>query len=134
VEFYAKMRATADKILRGKGQAITLTRQSSGTYAPSTGLATVSTSTQTGYGAVFEYGGHNAVFEYGDHNIDGTLVKAGDKQLLLSALNSTGTALTTPPIVNDTATIGGAVYTITSVKPLSPAGTTCIFECNLRTN
>lgn len=125
MEFYAKMRATADKILRGKGQAITLTRQSSGTYAPSTGLATVSTSTQTGYGAVFEYV---------DHNIDGTLVKAGDKQLLLSALNSTGTALTTPPIVNDTATIGGAVYTITSVKPLSPAGTTCIFECNLRTN
>lgn len=125
MEFYAKMRATADKILRGKGQAITLTRQSSGTYAPSTGLATVSTSTQTGYGAVFEYV---------DHNIDGTLIKAGDKQLLLSALNSTGTALTTPPIVNDTATIGGAVYTITSVKPLSPAGTTCIFECNLRTN
>lgn len=125
MEFYAKMRATADKILRGKGQAIKLTRQSSGTYAPSTGLATVSTSTQTGYGAVFEYV---------DHNIDGTLVKAGDKQLLLSALNSTGTALTTPPIVNDTATIGGAVYTITSVKPLSPAGTTCIFECNLRTN
>lgn len=125
MDFYTKMRATADKILRGKGQAITLTRQSSGTYAPSTGLATVSTSTQTGYGAVFEYV---------DHNIDGTLVKAGDKQLLLSALNSTGTALTTPPIVNDTATIGGAVYTITSVKPLSPAGTTCIFECNLRTN
>jgi hypothetical protein len=125
MDFYTKMRATADKILRGNGQAIMLTRQSSGTYAPSTGLATVNTSTQTGYGAVFEYV---------DHNIDGTLVKAGDKQLLLSALNSTGTALTTPPIVNDTATIGGAVYTITSVKPLSPAGTTCIFECNLRTN
>lgn len=124
MEFYAKMRATADKILRGKGQAITLTRQSSGTYSPSSGTATVTTTTQSGYGAVFEYI---------DRNIDGTLIKAGDKQLLLSAVNAAGTALTSP-VLNDTVTIGGTAYTITQIKPLSPAGTTCLFECNLRAN
>lgn len=125
MEFYAKMRATADRILRGKGQAITLTRQSSGTYSPSSGTATVTTTTtQSGYGAVFEYI---------DRNIDGTLIKAGDKQLLLSAVNSAGTALTSP-VLNDTVTIGGTAYTITRIKPLSPAGTTCLFECNLRAN
>lgn len=124
MEFYAKMRATADRILRGKGQAITLTRQTSGTYSPSSGTATVTTTTQSGYGAVFEYI---------DRNIDGTLIKAGDKQLLLSAVNSAGTALTSP-VLNDTVTIGSTAYTITRIKPLSPAGTTCLFECNLRAN
>lgn len=123
MEFYTKMRATADRILRGKGQVVTLTRQTAGSYNVSTGIATVSTSAQTGYGALFEYD---------TANIDGTLVQYGDRQLLLSALNSAGTALTTAPVVNDTTTIGGTSYTITHVKPISPAGTTCIFECNLR--
>ena len=122
MSFYTKMRQTAFKLLKGKGQLMTLTRQSAGTYGVSNATATVTTTTQTVYGAVFPYA---------DKNIDGTLIKAGDKQLLLAALDAAGAALTAP-VVNDTVTIDSVVYTITQIKPLSPAGTTVIFDCNIR--
>lgn len=116
------MQATANKLLMGKGQTITLTYQGSASYNTSTGGATISTSTASVYGAVFEYG---------NKNIDGTLIKVGDKQLLLSALNTAGTAITAP-VVNDTVTINSVAYTITQVKTLSPAGTVVLYDCNIR--
>ena len=122
MEFYSKMQATANRLLKGKGQEITLTRQAAGAYNVSTGTASVTTTTQTAYGAMFEYG---------DKNIDGVLIKEGDKQLLLSALNSAGTALVAPQL-NDTVTINTVVYTVVRIKPLSPAGTTVLFDCNIR--
>ena len=122
MEFYSKMQATANRLLKGKGQEITLTRQAAGAYDPATGTAAVTTTTQTAYGAMFEYG---------DKNIDGTLIKEGDKQLLLSAINSAGTALVAPAL-NDTVTINTVVYTVVRIKPLSPAGTTVLFDCNIR--
>jgi hypothetical protein len=122
MEFYAKMQATANRLLKGKGQEITLTRQAAGAYNVSTGTAAVTTTAQTAYGAMFEYG---------DKNIDGVLIKEGDKQLLLSALNSAGTALVAPQL-NDTVTINTVVYTVVRIKPLSPAGTTVLFDCNIR--
>ena len=122
MDFYTKMQATANRMLKGKGQAITLSRQTAGTYDPATGITPVTVTTQTGYGAVFDYA---------DKNIDGVLILSGDKQLLLSAVNSTGTALTAPE-VNDTVTVGMVVMTITRIKTLSPAGTTVLFDINLR--
>ena len=122
MEFYSKMQATANRLVKGKGQEITLTRQAAGAYNVSTGTASVTTTTQKAYGAMFEYG---------DKNIDGVLIKEGDKQLLLSALNSAGTALVAPQL-NDTVTINTVVYTVVRIKPLSPAGTTVLFDCNIR--
>jgi hypothetical protein len=122
MEFYAKMQATANRLLKGKGQSITLSRQTAGAYDPATGTAAVTVTTQTAYGAMFEYG---------DKNIDGVLIKEGDKQLLLSAINSAGTALVAPAL-NDTVTINTVVYTVVRIKPLSPAGTTVLFDCNIR--
>ena len=121
--FYARLQNTAQKLLKGKGQSITLTKVTAGTYNPATGAMTgTTTSTQTAYGAVFDYG---------TKQIDGTLIKAGDKQLLLSAFKTDGAALTAPSL-NDTVTIGGVVYTITQIKPMSPAGTVVMYDCNLR--
>lgn len=122
MEFYSKMQATANRLLKGKGQEITLTRQTAGAYDPATGTAAVTVTTQTAYGAMFEYG---------DKNIDGVLIKEGDKQLLLSALNSAGTALVAPQL-NDTVMINTVVYTVVRIKPLSPAGTTVLFDCTIR--
>lgn len=122
-DFYTKMQTTANKLLKGKGQAVTLSRQTAGAYDPATGTSTVVVTTQNGTGAIFDYA---------DKNIDGVLILSGDKQLLLSAVNSTGTALTAP-MVNDTVTdTGGVVRTITRIKTMSPAGTTVLFDCNLR--
>lgn len=125
--FYTRIQQTVDRLLKGKGQAVTLTRQSAGTYNTSTGAATITTTTQTGTGAVFEYG----VQQAGIYNAPGSLVKVGDKQLLLSPFNSAGVALTAP-VINDTVTIGGTVYTITQVKMISPAGTVVLYDCNIR--
>ncbi len=96
--FYARLQATANRLLKGKGQSITLTKITAGTYNPATGGFTgAGTSTQTAYGAVFDYGAKQ---------IDGTLIKAGDKQLLLSAFKTDGAALTAP-VLGDTVSIGG---------------------------
>jgi len=123
--FYARLQNTAQKLLKGKGQSLTLTKITAGTYNPATGGFTgAGTSTQTAYGAVFDYGAKQ---------IDGTLIKAGDKQLLLSAFKTDGAALT-PPVLGDTVTdAAGVVYTLVDpLKIVSPAGTPVLFDCNLR--
>lgn len=112
----------AQNLLKGKGQTITLTYQGSSSYNTATGGATIATSTASAYGAVFDYSARN---------IDGTIIKVDDKQLLLSALNTAGTAITAP-VVNDTVTINSVAYTITQVKTLSPAGTVVLYDCNIR--
>ena len=122
--FYTRLQNTAQKLLKGKGQTLTLTKVTAGTYNPATGAMTgASTSTQAAYGAVFDYGAKQ---------IDGTLIKAGDKQLLLSAFKTDGTALTAP-VLGDTVSIGGVVYTLVEpLKTVGPAGITVIYEANLR--
>ena len=122
--FYTRLQATANRLLKGKGQSITLTKITAGTYNPETGGFTgAGTSTQTAYGAIFDYG---------TKQIDGTLIKVGDKQLLLSAFKTDGAALTAP-VLGDTVSIGGVVYTLVEpLKEVSPAGTVVMYECNLR--
>jgi hypothetical protein len=122
--FYTRLQNTAQKLLKGKGQSITLTKVTAGTYNPATGAMTgTTTSTQTAYGAIFDYGAKQ---------IDGTLIKAGDKQVLISAFKSDGSALTAP-VLGDTVTIGGVTYTLVEpLKTVGPAGITVIYEANIR--
>jgi hypothetical protein len=123
MSIYTKLRATANKMLKGKGQTITLIKQSAGSYSVSTGAVTVTPSTYYAYGAIFDYG---------TKDIDGTLIKAGDKQLLLSAYSTTTGTLLTAPAVNDKVTVAGITYTITQIKTVAPGGTTVIYDCNIR--
>jgi hypothetical protein len=122
--FYTRLQNTAQKLLKGKGQILTLTKVTAGTYNPATGAMTgTTTSTQTAYGAIFDYGAKQ---------IDGTLIKAGDKHVLISAFKSDGSALTAP-VLGDTVSIGGVVYTLVEpLKTVGPAGITVIYEANLR--
>lgn len=121
--FYYGLQKTADKLLKSKGQALVITRTVQGSYNPDSGAVINTTSTQEGFGAVFDYG---------TRSIDGTLIRAGDKQLLLSALDASGVALTAP-CLGDTVTIGGVVYVLVEpLKTISPAGTVVMYECNIR--
>ena len=122
--FYPRLQATANRLLKGKGQSLTLTKITAGTYNPATGGFTgAGTSTQTAYGTILDYE---------TKQIDGTLIKAGDKQLLLSAVKTDGTALT-DPVLGDTVSIGGVVYTLVEpLKEVNPAGTVVMFDCNVR--
>jgi hypothetical protein len=121
--FYARIQATANRLLKGKGQPVTLTHVVPGTYNPATGSVANATTTQTGTGAMVEWD---------SRQIDGTLIRATDKRLLLSPLNTAGAALTAP-VLGDTVSIGGVVYTLVEpLKTVGPAGITVIYEANIR--
>ena len=112
MSFYSDMADTATGMLSEFGQAVTIVNSSS-VYDTSTGAATVTTTTQSGIGAIFDYG---------NKAIDQSLIKVGDKQLLLSVKGIT------KPSIGDT--VNG--YSITMVKEINPAGTPVMYECNLR--
>jgi len=119
---YTRLRAMANQQLKDKGLTCTITKQTAGTYSTSTGVASVSTSTQSAYGALFDYE---------NKNIDGSLVKKGDRKLLLSALNTALAALTAPS-VNDTVTANSVTYTIVAVRPVAPSGVAVAYDCQIR--
>jgi hypothetical protein len=122
---YDRLQNTAQKLIKDKGQTVTLTHVDPGTYDPTTGgYSGGSTTTQYGYGAVIDW---NA------NQIDGTLIKTGDRRLLLSPLNTAGAALTSP-VLNDKITdAAGVVYTfVAPLNIVSPAGTPVLYDCNLR--
>jgi hypothetical protein len=128
---YARLQATAARLLSENGQSITLTRSVTNpdNYDPATGDVMAFTLTQTGFGVVFEY---NTFIRSGVRDEPGSLIVAGDKQLILTPLKADGTALN-PPKVGDRATLAsGVAYTVTAVAPLSPAGTASYYECNIR--
>jgi len=123
--FYSRMQKTSNRLLLGKGQSITISHTTEGTYDPATGGITgATTSTQTGTGAVMDWDARQ---------VDGTLIKIGDKKLLLSPLNTSGAALTAP-VLGDTVTdAAGTVYTLVApLNTLSPAGTAVLYTCNMR--
>ncbi|MBC8392608.1 MAG: hypothetical protein H8E17_08605 [Deltaproteobacteria bacterium] len=124
MSFYSRMQKTSNKLLLGKGQTVTITHVVPGTYDPATGGVTNTTTTQTGTGAVMEWDARQ---------VDGTLIKIGDKKLLLSPLNTAGTVLTAP-VLGDTVTdAAGTVYTLVApLSTLSPSGTAVLYTCNMR--
>lgn len=117
MSFYGDLANTADELLKEFGQPVTIRTQTPGEYDPATGTSAITTVDTVGNGCVFDYGA-NA--------IDGTMIVAGDKQLLLSPVGMS------EPGIDDLAIIGGIQWRIVSVKALSPAGVAVLFECQLR--
>lgn len=117
-------RSTADRMIAAKGQSITLTRRSSGAYDPATGVASNTSTTQTGKGVILPLSPMTKA--------NASNVVAGDRQMLLSSLTSAGTALTAPH-VDDTVTLAtGEIVSIVSVDPLTPAGLDILYDCIVR--
>lgn len=127
-----RARATAARLLGGKGQAVTLKRAGpdGSTYDTSASAYTGGTppAPESCFGAVFEY---STFIRSGLRLEKGDPILAGDKQLLLAALNAAGVAIARPK-PGDIVTVSGVDFTITSVAPLSPAGTDIYHECNIR--
>lgn len=122
---WAELAQDVDDIFSGF-QSLTLTHTATGAYDPSTGTASVTTTTQTAKGAIFEWGQQGSTPSYGQSNIPGTLIVDGDKQLYLSTVGIT------IPHVNDSVTdVNGVVYIIKMIKPLMPAGVAVLYECNI---
>lgn len=106
----------------GSGQAFTITHTEPGTYDTATGVNTLpSPTTQTGCGIVEAYKAHQ---------IDGTLILAGDRRVMLAALTPSGAVLT-DPAVDDTIQIDRAC-TIKAVEPFAPAGLAIFYYLQIR--
>jgi hypothetical protein len=118
VSFYADLRATADGLLTDKGQSMTLTKTTAGTYDPETGTSTPTTEAHTVTGVVLDYP---------NREIDGTLILRGDKKVLVSA-----DGLAVDPAPQDTLTFGGVVNQVIDAKPLRPAGTVVLWTLQVR--
>lgn len=121
-EFYTRLQATASRLLKDKGQLVTFTRTTEGTFDPVTGKRTgTSESTFTADGVLGNYSGKEA----GALRAAGVEVRMDDRKLLIAAPE-------TPPDLGDKVTVGGTSYTILNIKPVNPAGTAITYELHLR--
>jgi hypothetical protein len=109
----------ADRLLTDKGASLTLKKRTGGTYDPATATATVSETSYTVTGAVFDYPARA---------IDGTLIQQGDKKVLASAVD-----LTVDPDIDDYLNFDSMDHRIVRVRKISPAGLDVVWELQVRT-
>lgn len=120
---YTKAAARADASLRRKGGVVTLRHEVPGEYDPGTG------GPATGIITVFD--GTGVKLNYNQDDIDGTLIKQGDQQLLLSPLQRDGTLMPLP-VSGDRVLIGAKTFTVQSVVDLQPTDTSLLYTLQLR--
>ena len=113
---YSRQIASSLAAIKARGQAVTITRKTSGAYDPDTGSVAVTETTETGYGLPVAFK---------QHEIDDSLVKQGDVKLLLAASGISR------PAVNDVVTLSTRKFTIKSVSELWPGGDAILFTCVL---
>ena len=118
-------RSTAARLLADKGQTMTLAYVGGGTYDPATGSTSgAAPASKTVKGALlplnpFKKGGNSNIVE-------------GDQALLLSAIDTSGAAIT-EPMVNGVVTDANAKpWTLIAVEPLAPAGLPILYDCVAR--
>jgi hypothetical protein len=129
---YNKAAIKAAKALAKYGTNVVISHKSTGTYNPATRTAPVTTVTENGVGMVLDWGSNNYPAN-GEDTVEGTLIKTGDRKLILSPFNKDTGLNLTPLSIGDLATINGVVYTITNpIKPLSPSGIVVLIVANIR--
>ena len=97
------------------GSTLTLTRRAGQTYNPATGTVSAGTTSTFSILGVF--------INYQDDRIDGTVIRVGDRMLLVSATGSD-----TTPAIGDS--VGG--LEIVNVRTFAPAGTAVAWACQTR--
>lgn len=102
-------------LLEDRGSDLTLSRQAAGAYDPSAGtMASTSTTTYTIRGVFINYA---------DRNVDGSVVRMGDRRLLVRASD----APVTPAIADR---VGG--LQIIDVRTIAPNGAPIAWACQMR--
>lgn len=116
MSFYGGLKDIASNLLQDKGQQVTFSRETVGSFDPKTGQQQISASTYTAYGVSFGYTARE---------IDGTLIQSSDIAFLMEAVSTT-------PKTNDQVTIDSIIYRIINIKPTNPAGTPVMYKVQLR--
>lgn len=115
--FYQGMAGTASRMLARFGQAATLCRPVVGDYDPATGNAAS--------GAVILYG-HAFDYDYSQRDIDGTLIRQGDRRVLLSV------EVGMQPETGDKVVIREKCWDVVNVKTIGPEGNAVVYELQVR--
>jgi hypothetical protein len=118
---YAQDARDADAAFRADGQLIRLTSKTKGTYA--NGSVPIITTEANAWGLDTAVSAHAV----GTTTQAGTLVAAGDRKLIISALSESGAALVEPKH-GDLAQVGTKLYTVRNVDPLSPGGVVVLYN------
>jgi hypothetical protein len=106
---------TITRLLQKYGSALTLTRTVGATYNPATGTMSAGTPTNFTVRGVF--------ISYKDENVDGTVVRMGDRRLLVSPVGST-----TVPAIGDR--VDG--MQLIDVRVYAPNGAAIGYACQAR--
>lgn len=122
MSMYSDLAAVADELLAEFGRSVTIRSRAAGNYDPETGSAALTTTDQAGNGAVFDFESHQS----GTSFTAGTMILAGDKQLLLSPVGIS------EPSPGDLAITATGTWNIAAVKSTAPAGVAVLYECLLR--
>ena len=112
---YTRSRATAERLLAKYGQAAIITR---------------TTSVGDDWNPRLKPANHPCtivVTDFKNREIDGTLVQAGDKKVIVST-----SGLTIEPATGDKIAVGGFDHSIVSVKPINPGGLVIIYQLQCR--
>lgn len=110
---YTRSVATANRLIDRFGQAGTIVRR---------GAATGDEWNPT-FAADAPHACRVVETDYTAREIDGTLIQASDKKLLVAV-----SGLTITPTPDDRITVGGKTYEIVTVKTLQPGGTVILYE------
>ena len=118
-------RASADRMMAGRGQSVTIVSVTGSTYDPATGTTTNATSTVTASAVLLPLDKARKV--------DGTTIVQGDETLLISALDSTGAAYAEPKVGGVvTLADGTSKRVIVAIDTLAPAGLAIMFDAVVR--
>jgi hypothetical protein len=117
--FYERISATALNLIASFGQTITLRDTVPGEYDPVTGGSTQETTVDQPAQAILQdYALQHAGMSYAE----GTVIRQGDKKILVAAQGLT------PPQLTTTVIADGATWTIVNIKEINPAGTPLVYE------
>jgi len=118
-QFYDRMAATALRLIEQFGQEITMRDTVPGEYDPVTGGSTPDVEVDQPAQAILQ---DYALQQSGMTYAEGTVIKQGDKKILVAAQGLT------PPQLTTTVIAGGATWTIVNIKEINPAGTPLVYE------
>jgi len=117
--FYERQAIKANKLISRRGLAMTLRVITKGAYDASTRLF--------GADIVTDYPCNGVIEEYSERDIDGTVIKQGDKKIILAAYG-----LPVQPEAKNLIIMGEEIWLVQKNKPLAPGGIAVIHTVQVR--
>lgn len=111
-------RDAAYQDIMADGMAVTFQRSVKGTHNSGTGVLTNTPTSYPTYGIVTDYK---------LRDIDGTLIKQGDRLLIMAATNGMP-----EPNGDDNVVINGVTWTVKNCNPVAPAGVPILYKIQVR--